>query len=57
MCIYGRPPTMPCNCNFFQKDDTEINVDVVAPVTQILIKHGLPGIEIYCRTPSKLLHI
>jgi hypothetical protein len=57
MCICGQPLIVPCDCNFFQEDDIGINVDVVAPTTQISIKHGLPRIEICCRTPSELLHI
>ncbi|ONM04201.1 26S proteasome non-ATPase regulatory subunit 3 homolog A [Zea mays] len=31
-----------------KEDDTEMDVDAVAPATQISIKHGLPEIEIYC---------
>jgi 26S proteasome regulatory subunit N3 len=31
-----------------KEDDTEMDVDAVAPTTQISIKHGLPEIEIFC---------
>jgi 26S proteasome regulatory subunit N3 len=31
-----------------KEDDTEMDIDMAAPATQISIKHGLPEIEIYC---------